>query len=183
MNQPLNLKDFVYLMLASLAQKTPEFSIERTDQKGAKLPSSYKQVIEEILYANSDWKEKFSILINMEKYFENHFNWELRLGLMLEHVLYNELGKKIEYDIVNDSLLISFTQSEIDNIMEHYPDENLQNVMNYFTDLLTNVIYTRQFKERFGKITSGVDTIPKMSDIFVQGVEEELPDGYIIRTR
>ena len=61
MNQPLNLKDFVYLMLASLAQKTPEFSIERTDQKVAKLPSSYKQVIEEILYANSDWKEKFSI--------------------------------------------------------------------------------------------------------------------------
>lgn len=54
MNQPLNLKDFVYLMLASLAQKTPEFSIERTDQKVAKLPSSYKQVIEEILYANSD---------------------------------------------------------------------------------------------------------------------------------
>jgi len=34
-------------------------------------------------------------------------------------------------------------------ILAQYPDENLRNTMDHFTNLLVDYIYTRQFQERF----------------------------------
>lgn len=85
--QELDIKDFVYLMLATLAHNPKIIDYKDRSQKIIALPIQYKQIIENILCAENRWKEEFSILIDIEEYFKNHFVWERKLAVALKQVL------------------------------------------------------------------------------------------------
>ena len=142
----LDITNFIYLMLATLANNskiTNEFN-----EKVAYLPYNYKQIIENIIYAENRWKEIFSNLIDIDEYLDDHFEWELIFSKTLIDVL-NNINKQVSYDIINDRILIPFKQEEIDLIMNKYQDIELKNHMIQFISLLTDYIYTREFQEEF----------------------------------
>ena len=144
----LDINDFVYLLLATLAQNSKIIDLKDKNKKIISLPIQYKQVIENILCADNGWKEEFSILIDIDEYFENHFAWENKLSLSLKETL-NDLNKSYEYDFVYDRLLIPFTQDEVDAMLLKYPEEETKNVVDHFSRLLTDYIYTRKFQETY----------------------------------
>ena len=181
MNEPMEIKDFVYLMLASLSENRQIYSLENKERIIISFPIDYKQIIEEILCENNGWKERFSVLINIEEYFLNHFAWEQKLGNTLKEVL-TELGKKLEYDFEFDRFLIDFTKEEIKEINSRYSNE-LREVMRHFTSLLTDLIYTRKFKEHFNDVHSYVNAVEKMHDIYEDQITEGLPEWYRKRSR
>lgn len=144
----LSISDFVYLLLATLAQDSGIIDLKDKSKKIVTLPIQYKQIIECILCAENGWKEEFSVLIDIKEYFDDHFMWEQKLGITLKQVLV-DLNKNIEYDSRYDKLLICFTDEEIKMIFKKYPDEELKYVMNHFASLLVDYIYTRKFQEEY----------------------------------
>lgn len=144
----LDINDFVYLLLATLAENPKISDLKDRSKKIISLPVQYKQIIENILCADNGWKEEFSILIDTEEYFDDHFAWEQNLALALKQSLI-DLNKTFEYDFEYDSLLISFTQDEINMILSQYPDEEVRNIMDHFANLLVDYIYTRKYQEEF----------------------------------
>lgn len=144
----LSLEEFVTFLLATLANNTKIISLGDSDKKIASFSSNYKQIIENILCADTNWKEKFSCLIDTEEYFDDHFAWEMNLAFAFEKVL-KELNKDVCYDFLMDRILVEFNQSEIDIIISNYQDEYLINTMDHFANLLTDLIYTRRFQEEF----------------------------------
>lgn len=108
-NKILNINDFVYLLLATLAQEPRIIDLKDKSKKIISLPIQYKQIIENILCADNGWKEEFSILIDTEEYFENHFIWEQKLALALKQALIN-LNKTFEYDFEYDRLNLFYSR-------------------------------------------------------------------------
>lgn len=175
----LVIEDFVTLLLATLASNPKIIDLKDKDKRIVLLPSDYKQRIENILCAENRWKEMFSILIDTEEYFYNHFAWESELALAFGKVL-KELKKEIKYDFLRDSLLISFNQDEIDILMEKYQDEHLKNTMDHFVCLLTNYIYTREYQEHIHDYSAlAVQKMRKLNvEEFKDGFEDEFEDEY-----
>ena len=91
---------------------------------------------------------------------------------MISNVL-NSLNKKIDYDLVMDSFRVSFTTDEVNDILSKYNNEKLLNTMDNFTNLLTDLIYTRQFQERFYDYSAR--SVKKMHDLY----EMEINDNNI----
>lgn len=157
----LDINDFVYLLLATLAQNTGTIVFKDKNKKIISLPVQYKQIIENILCENNSWKEEFSILIDTDEYFEDHFAWENKLSLSLKETL-NDMNKSYEYDFVYDSLLITFTQDEVDTMLLRYPEQETKDVMDHFSRLLTDYIYTREYQERIHDYYA--DAVSKMKN-------------------
>ncbi|MBR2708049.1 MAG: hypothetical protein IKE90_01285 [Bacilli bacterium] len=153
MKDTLSLNDFTILMIATLADNSKFIDFANRDKRIAVIPVDYKQRIENILCAENGWKEEFSILINIDEYFEDHFAWEQQLATQIKAVI-ERLGKNFEYDFLEDSINISFIQKEIDFILSNYKDENMKNIMNHFTSLLSDFIYSRTFQEEFHDYSS-----------------------------
>ena len=153
MKDTLSLNDFTILMIATLADNSKFIDFANRDKRIAVIPVDYKQRIENILCAENGWKEEFSILINTDEYFEDHFAWEQQLATQIKAVI-ERLGKNFEYDFLGDSINISFIQKEIDFILSNYKDENMKNIMNHFTSLLSDFIYSRTFQEEFHDYSS-----------------------------
>ena len=86
MKEKLDLTDFTYLLLATFAQKNIRHDLENKNIKTAVLPLYYKEVIEQILCDPNRWKYMFSILIDMDAYFNNHFLWEVKFNGIRRHV-------------------------------------------------------------------------------------------------
>ena len=161
----LSINEFVYLLLATLAQNPRIFDMKDRSKKIISLPIQYKQIIENILCADNGWKEEFSVLIDTEEYFENHFAWEQKLALTLKQALI-DLNKTFEYDFKYDKLLISFTQEEINMILSQYPNEELKNIMDQFANLLVDYIYTREFQEEhYDYYASTVSKMHNMNNV------------------
>lgn len=167
----LSINEFVYLLLATLAQNPKIFDMKDRSKKIISLPIQYKQIIENMLCADNGWKEEFSVLIDTEEYFENHFAWEMELAITLKQSLI-ELEKTYEYDFEYDRIRINFTQNEIDMIMSKYPDEELRNVMDHFANLLVDYIYTREFQERFYDYSA--NAVKKMHDIITKEFDDDI---------
>ena len=153
MEKALDLNDFTILMLATLADNSRVINFINRDNKVAVIPVDYKQRIENILCAENGWKEEFSILINIDEYFEDHFAWEQQFAMQIKNVI-ERLGKNFEYDFLGDSINLSFTQKEVDFILSNYRDEKLKNIMKHFTSLLSDLIYSREFQEEFHDYSS-----------------------------
>lgn len=147
-NYSLSLEHFVTLMLIYLARKTQIIDLRNPNKKYACIPFAYKEIIQNILYAENRWKDMFSCLINVEEYFDDHFLWENKMSIALECVL-KKLGKNVECDFEKDKLLIVFTDEELNELMKKYNNRNINNRMDHFTNLLNDYIYTREFKENF----------------------------------
>lgn len=147
-NKTLDINDFVSLLLGTLAKNSKIIDAENQNNVIVSVPVLYKQIIQNILCAENSWKEEFSLLIDTEEYFNDHFGWEENLVLAIKHFL-NDSNKTFTYDLVFDSLLISFSQDEVSMILEKYPDEELKNIMDHFVNLLTDYIYTRDYQEKY----------------------------------
>ena len=148
MGKTLSLRDFTILLIATLADNPRQIDLINRDNKIAMIPVDYKQKIENIMCAGNGWTEKFSVLINTDEYFNDHFAWEQQLGLEIKNVLL-QMGKTFEYDFVMDSINISFSQREIDYILSHYNNENIKDIMKHFATLINDYIYTREYQEEF----------------------------------
>ena len=172
----LSIEEFVELLLATLANNPKIISLEDKENKIAALPTNYKQIIENILCAENRWNEMFSILIDTEDYFDDHFTWEYELAITFKEIL-KKLNKKVEYDFLRDNLLISFNKNEINIIMEKYQDEYLKNTMEHFANLLTDFIYTRRFQEQFYDYSALA--VQKMKKLY----EKELEDKNIVNNK
>ena len=153
MGKTLTLSDFTILMIATLADNSKVIDLINRDNRVAVIPVDYKQRIENILCAENGWKEEFSILINIDEYFEDHFAWEQQLAMQIKNVI-ERLGKNFEYDFLRDSINISFSQKEVDFILSNYRDEKVKNIMDHFTSLLSDLIYSRRFQEKFQDYSS-----------------------------
>ncbi len=153
MGKTLTLSDFTILMIVTLADNSKVIDLTNRDNRVAVIPVDYKQRIENILCAENGWKEEFSILINTDEYFEDHFAWEQQLAMQIKNVI-ERLRKNFEYDFLRDSINISFAQKEVDFILSNYRDEKVKNIMDHFTSLLSDWIYSRKFQEEFQDYSS-----------------------------
>jgi len=156
-------------MFGMLAKNSKLNDLNNPDNKIACLPFNYKQNIENILCADNRWKDMFSALIDVNEYFDDHFAWEMNLAYMIKKVL-GDLNKSIECDLVMDRFRICFTNDEVCSILSKY-DEKIINKMDYFTNLLTDYIYTRKFQEKFCDYSARA--VKKMRDLN----EIEINDG------
>lgn len=141
----MDIKDFTYLLLAMLADKSKVINLKDKSVRTISLPNTYKESIEKIMYQGNGWEKDFSILIDTEEYFANHYKWEDRFSRCLKEVL-KELDKKVEYDVVNDRLYIDFKQEEIDNILVRFQDEEINDKMDHFSNLVTDFVFTRGYE-------------------------------------
>lgn len=167
----LSMEDFTILMLGMLAKNSKLKDLNNPDNKIACLPFNYKQIIENILCANNAWKDKFSLLINIDDYFYDHFSWEMSLSFMIEEVL-KKFDKEIKCDFVNDLFKIEFSSAEVNDILNKYNNEYLLDTMNHFTSLLTDYIYTRHFQERFCDYSARA--VKKMHDLYDADINEDI---------
>ena len=143
MKKTLSIDDFTNLLIATLAYNTQIIELNDCNKKIASLPLDYKQRIEKIMYTENEWNEEFSILINTDDYFKNHFNWEQQLAMQLKKIT----SKKYEIDFLRDCINITLDQEEVNAILSKYSDNNLTRTMLHFTTLLTDYIYSREFQE------------------------------------
>lgn len=141
----IKLTDFVSLLFATLACNS---KIKDKNNKIVFLPANYKQIIENILCADNGWRDEFSCLIDMDDYFEDHFDWEFRLSLVIKNMLF-EMNKSFDYNFECDLLLFSFSKEEIEKIMNSFQNDKLKNIMNHFANLLVDYIYTREYQKKF----------------------------------
>ena len=171
-NNILTVKQFTYLMLASMAENSTIIDLKRPNIKICALPSNYKQCIENILCAPNRWKEMFSKLIDVEKYFDDHFAWERELSKNIKQVL-TELKKEIKYDLRSDNLLIEFKQNEIDVILKQFRMVR-QCEMKHFSNLITSGMYQRWHQHEIFDYSARA--ITKMKEI---KESQQKPVGFI----
>lgn len=157
----LSLEDFTILMFGVLAKNSKIHDLDDFYKKIACLPFNYKQNIENILCADNRWKDMFSILLDVDDYFYDHFAWEMNFSYMINKVL-GDFNKKIECDLVMDRFRVCFTNDEVNYILSKY-DEEVINRMDHFTNLITDYIYTRQFQEMFYDYSA--NSVKKMQDL------------------
>lgn len=148
MGKTLSINKFATLLIASLADNSRVIDYNNLDNKVAVIPADYKQRIENIICAGNGWQNEFSPLININEYFEDHFAWEQQLATQIKIIL-KKMGKKMKYDIENDSIKISFSQKEVDSLLSNYKDNKVIQIMDHFVSLMGDVIYTREFQEEF----------------------------------
>lgn len=145
---PLELTDFIHLLLITLAKNSKYYDFKNPTIKYACLPANYKEIINQILSERNGWHEKFSVLIDIEEYDKDHLKWEEKMSLTFKKIL-KDLGKTIEYNLEYDRLIIPFKTIELLKQMEKYNDEKINDIMEHFTNLLTSYVYTREYKEKF----------------------------------
>jgi len=141
----MDIKDFTYLLLAMLADKSKVINLNDKSIRTISLPNTYKESIEKIMYQGNGWDEEFSVLIDTEEYFANHYKWEDKFSRCLKEVL-KEMDKKVEYDVFNDRIYIDFKQEEIDNILIKFQNEEINDAMNHFSNLVPDFVFTRDYE-------------------------------------
>lgn len=169
MKETLKIEDFVYLLSGTLGNNSKIIDLTNSNSRIVSLPSNYKQIIQNILCAENRWKEMFSCLIDIEEYFDNHFAWETELAKTLKKALI-EMNKEVVYDFERDSLIITFTKEEVEEILNRY-DEEIINSMDHFTNLLTGYIYTREFQEEHYDYYA--KSVKKMHELYESEINED----------
>lgn len=141
----MNIDDFVLLLLARLSKSPKMIDLNGKNNVIVSIPSNYKDIIENILTSNEKWRSEFSVLIDMNEYFNDHYEWEKKLAVSLEKIL-TVLEKKLDYNLKTEMLEISFSKSEMDAILSEMNDEHLSSVMDHFVFLLHDFSYSRDYR-------------------------------------
>lgn len=144
--ESLSMESFVTLMLLHLAKNTKIIDLNNPDNRYACIPFAYKEIIQNILCADNRWKEMFSCLIDIDEYFDDHFLWELKMSNIMDDVI-KKMGKTVICEFVKDRFLVLFDSVEMELLSKKYNDKIVNDRMDHFTRLLTDYIYTREFKE------------------------------------
>lgn len=134
----LDLKNFVELLFACLANKK---ILEGRMRKPIYFPFDYLRIIEMIMNnEDSTWKIKFSKLIDIKKYYEKQSEWELMLGREINKYLSE---KRVVYDFGYNYFSVGIREEETDEILKKYDEETIE-IMEHFTNLLSDVSYERR---------------------------------------
>lgn len=142
-NPIIDMEKFIMLLLADLASKSPITCFDNHDYKIACLTTDYKRVIEKIMYEENGWGIKFGQLIDIKQYYDNQIEWENEFAIAISKVL-EKLNKQTNYDFMCDNIEIKFTNAEISSIKSQY-DEDVLELIDHFSNLLSNYIYSRKF--------------------------------------
>jgi hypothetical protein len=105
-----------------------------------------------ILCQQNGWKEKFSGIIDVDEYFDDHFAWEDKLQTALVKALKN-LGKKFSIRFGAEYFIVTFTPKEIEEIYRGFNQETLSN-MRHFTNLVDDATYGRRHREEINDYTA-----------------------------
>ena len=144
---------FAKLLLAKLAEHSHAINFSDLSEKDAAIPFNYRERIESILRTNNGWREEFSVLIDLEDYFEDRDNWEERLAQELLYVT-KELGKEMIVDFVHGYVSVIFKVDEIKQIYQEY-NPQLVKIMDHFANLvLTNMLFRRYLKRGFPELSN-----------------------------
>ena len=133
-NREVSMKVFVEALWVLLAQKSQTIDFNRPNIKIAALPTNYKEIIETILFSDTNWPIKFSKLIDINFYFEKQSKWEEEFSKALERFVTSS-NRKLKYDFQFDYIELEFTKDEIEQKLSMY-DEEFLNTMNHFVNLI-----------------------------------------------
>ncbi len=158
----LSINAFTKLMLAQLAKNPKRLSGKKSKRYVANIPFNYRERIENILCADNGWKEKFSVLIDIDDYFDDHFWWEEKLSQEIMNVV-SELGKKINFDIISEYMSVSLNSDEIEYILKQY-DKDITKIAEHFFAIMIDVHYSRRHKEEF--VDYSARSVAKMHEIY-----------------
>lgn len=95
------------------------------------------------MYEENGWGIKFGQLIDIKQYYDNQIEWENEFAIAISKVL-EKLNKQTNYDFMCDNIEIKFTNAEISSIKSQY-DEDVLELIDHFSNLLSNYIYSRKF--------------------------------------
>ena len=122
MKETLTIKQFAYLLLATLAKQSTISDPKDENEKMIALPSNYKEAIYKIIKEPSTREKEIAHLINVEEYLLDRDTWEQEFSIALNSIL-EKMNKKATYDILNDRILIRFKQKEADAILAKCLDD------------------------------------------------------------
>ena len=142
----ISIHDFAKLLLAKLAENTLVINFYDLSEKHACISFNYLERIESILRTNNGWREEFSVLIDIQDYFEDRLDWEERLARELLLVT-EELGKKMTFDFVHGHFSVIFKEDEIGQIYHGY-DSQLVEVMSHFANLMLHDTLLRHYLKK-----------------------------------
>ena len=129
----ISIDDLVKLMLAYYKEES--YSL---------FPAYYKIGIKEIIN-NDCWKEKFSSLIDFEKYQNDAGLFLTEFSFALQKYI-KENEKKVNYDFVFDCIQVEFSEKEKEEIFSKYDEATLAN-LEYFCDLIKFLPFDLEWKK------------------------------------
>lgn len=141
----LSLHEFTRLFLAQSALNSRVVTKRNSVEYYVSLPFNYRERLENILCADNGWKERFSPLIDVEDYFEDHFWWEERFSAEIVKVA-KEMDKKIDFDLVRERVSVVFLDDDIKQIQGQFDIQTID-IMNHLVCLVDAYIYSRRYKE------------------------------------
>ena len=166
----LSMQVFAKLLLVMMAKESNEVHPFWTKTVTVRIPFNYRDRIENILCAGNGWKEKFSILIDTDDYFKDHFWWEERLAKEILNVV-EEFGTTLKMDLVKDQILIDFDLDKVNEVLSTFKDEKVRDIIKHFASLVTCILYSREHQEEF------VDYTAKSRKLMHEALQKEYRQG------
>ncbi len=69
----MKIDEFTLYFLARLTKVQRVIDLNNRNNVIIDIPVNYKEIIEDILNSNESWKEEFSVLIDIDEYFKDHY--------------------------------------------------------------------------------------------------------------
>ena len=168
MANTLTIYNFTKLMLLILAQRGSSCK----NKKIFIIPFNYRERIENILCTDNGWRKRFSCLIDINEYFDDHFYWEEDLAKTIKNVV-EEYGSEITFDIVNENMSIAFEKEKIQDGLKQY-DNFIIDRMKHFASVMMSHIYSRHYKEEFVDYSSRSSA--KMRELNEKRIQNQIGD-------
>lgn len=138
----IDFNNFAELFLACLMNKSEVVFIGNDKIKSAKLPIYYKELIQDIMYEQKNWRIKIHILFDIRLYYDKQIIWEKEFGVALNNCLKKDIIKH-NYNFVDDVIEVECNDIEIKKILDKF-DNDCLDVMESFVDLM--LIYDSEKK-------------------------------------
>ena len=160
----MDINNFALLLLADMASKSKIFYSDKQNSMTASLPLNYCEVIEKIMYEENGWGIKFAELIDIYSYYECQSDWEQKLSIIIAKVLKEE---KLNSNLIleHSYIEIQFTKAQIEEIRNRF-DENTLMVMDHFSNLLGDNIFTRSWQVANKESDRHMNRLRYETDIF-----------------
>lgn len=125
----VDLEHFIELLLVILTERDYLCYFAKNSIRIAELPTDYKKAIEKAMFDNTIYTIQFSQLIDSYLYYEKQSLWEESLAESFKQYL-SKNNKRTQYNFYHDTIEVTFTETEISEILEKY-DEETQEIMRH----------------------------------------------------